>query len=100
MAFAVTFDVLFSDAGFAQPITLSTGIDAPLTHWKHTTLWLEPQNTARVHAGMLVRGNLTYRRLEDNHRQYDVEVEWDVVEDAAHAHAVVLKKQKQIFVIK
>ena len=97
MAFAITFDVIFAHPEFAQTITLSTGIDAPLTHWKHINLWFESINTCKVNTDMKICGNVIYKRNNSNNRQYNIEVFWEIKDNNNN---IIQDKKYQSFLIR
>lgn len=76
--FAITFDVLFS--GMHTVVPLSTSVSDKDTHWKHTLLWLSPENrpSAPVNAGDTVTGSVRYQRMKENKRDYQITVRWNV----------------------
>ncbi len=86
-AFVISFDTIFGQgnlkaiAGGEGATTfkeqcLSTGAQAPSTHWRQTVLWLNPNHRVKATTDMVLRGSVTYARSGDNKRNYNMILRW------------------------
>ena len=67
----LTFDVDFDPGSKGAKVTLTTAVQAPVTHWHHAVLHLRTPLEAGV-----VEGSVRVERAMENHRDMDVEVEF------------------------
>lgn len=74
----VSFDINFDFRG-TTPISFSTGCQTTPTHWKQTTLWFDPEyKTPILDNGKVLRGKFYMGRNENNPRDMDFLVRWEV----------------------
>lgn len=72
----ISFDVDFSVADNA--VSFSTACQATPTHWKQTTLWLDPMVAPVLCMGEIMEGTLKLTRNPTNTRDLDFLVRWVV----------------------
>ena len=86
----ISFDVDFRMPGEAPTVTLTTGAQAPDTHWKQIALWLRPEVVEQWKAGDVMRGTLHYQRHATNLRDYDIVLSWEGVGSGLHTQTYSL----------
>jgi len=74
-AFVVWFDCMF-DYHCSEPVVLGTGPHDTTTHWYQTLFYLE--RPLPVMEGDVITGKISASRGGDNHREYDVTLEWSM----------------------
>jgi hypothetical protein len=55
---------------------LSTGVQAPATHWKQCVLWFNAENRLTAGGSDEIIGTIRFARLATNARDYSIEVSW------------------------
>lgn len=73
----LSFDTSFTASestkqDWEHDVVLSTRVNATPTHWKQTVMWLK--TPLKAEAGMVLKGQLTYRRNARNPRNIDLDL--------------------------
>mmetsp|Transcript_9400 Transcript_9400/g.13360 ORF Transcript_9400/g.13360 Transcript_9400/m.13360 type:complete len:578 (+) Transcript_9400:93-1826(+) len=85
----VSFDIDFNVPD-TNALSFSTGCQSQATHWKQTTLWFDPTNgIPTLQKGDVLRGKFKMGRNEDNHREMDFLVMWEVGHHANNSNEFV-----------
>ncbi|TGZ81734.1 S-adenosyl-L-methionine-dependent methyltransferase [Ascodesmis nigricans] len=58
-------------------IAFTTGPKRKETHWRQGFLVVDEDKSAEMKAGDVIKGDVTYRKREENSRAYDIEVAWE-----------------------
>jgi len=96
----VSFDIGFESGD--ENVEFSTGCQSTTTHWKQTTLWLDPMGTIAKASGMKsidgqhhlsietnkseFQGRFTMKRNRLNPREMDFEILWEIVDVTTTEH--------------
>jgi len=74
----VSFDIAF-DLPKTTPVHFSTGCQTEPTHWKQTTVWIDPTNgSPTLGAGEVMKGTFQMGRNNTNHRDMDFLILWEI----------------------
>lgn len=74
----VSFDIAF-DLPKTTPVYFSTGCQSEPTHWKQTTLWIDPINgSPTLKAGEIMKGTFQMGRNNARHRDMDFLILWEI----------------------
>lgn len=92
----VSFDTFFDGLPGGKSVTLSTRPEMTDTHWHQTLFWLNGCPQQQLEEGDVVQGKMRYVRNAVNHRDYDVEIAWEVKKAKG---GVVLGKGKQNYTL-
>lgn len=79
----VSFDIFFSlpHVPNTNAVSFSTGCQSQPTHWKQTVLWFDPScgmGFPSLAKGEVMRGKLKMGRNEQNPREMDFRIRWEV----------------------
>lgn len=56
----------------------TTGPRGKETHWRQGLLVTDEDKNGGIKAGTVIKGEVTYKKGEDNSRSYEIEVKWEV----------------------
>merc|ERR1711957_665726 len=74
----VSFDIGFNLAEI-NPIFFSTGCQSESTHWKQTSIWIDPINVSpTLKVGEVMKGTFQMGRNSSNHRDMDFVIVWEI----------------------
>ena len=98
--FVIWFDSVFGREERSETVNeLSTGPDAPYTHWMQTVAMIDhlERKAASLGRGHIVRGFVSYERPQQNQRQLKITVSWtterpDTSDTADTAHPEIGKQ--------
>jgi len=74
----ISFDIAF-DLPDTTPVYFSTGCQSEPTHWKQTTMCIDPLNGSPVlKAGEVMKGTFQMGKNKSNHRDMDFLILWEI----------------------